>query len=132
MNRRDRVAIADFEEINDIGLPRAGHIIAEELIGQMRPRYDVVERSQVKTILAAMKLEADDMVTDDVSRTEFGKLAKARYIVIGSVNRIGGIHVNARLVDTQTGLVAQTAHIVAANPEDMTNRLAPCSVASCR
>lgn len=124
LNRRDRVAIADFEEINDIGLPRAGHIIAEELMGQMRPRYDVVERSQVKTILAAMKLEADDMVTDDVSRTEFGKLAKARYIVIGSVNRVGGIHVNARLVDTQTGLVAQTARIVAANPEDMTNRLA--------
>ena len=32
-NRRDRVAIADFEVIEDIGIPRAGHAIAEELVG---------------------------------------------------------------------------------------------------
>jgi hypothetical protein len=68
ISRRDRVAIADFEEINDIGLPRAGHVIAEELMGHMRPRFDVVERR--KQTLAAMKLEADDLVSD-VSRTEF-------------------------------------------------------------
>jgi tetratricopeptide (TPR) repeat protein len=122
-NRRDRVAIADFEEINDIGVPRAGHVVAEELMNHMRPRFDLVERSQVKALLAEMKLDADDLAVNDTARTEFGNLAKARYIVVGSVNRLGGIHVNARLVDTQTGLVAQTARIVAATPEEMSDRL---------
>jgi tetratricopeptide (TPR) repeat protein len=123
VNRKERVAVADFEEVNDIGVPRAGHVIAEELTGQMRPRYDVVERSQVKAVLTELKLDTNDLGTNDTHRTEFGKLAKARYLVLGSVSQLGGIHVNARLVDTQTGLVMQTARIVAATPEEMSNRL---------
>src|SRR5262245_39442300 len=122
-NRKDRVAVADFEVINDIGIPRAGHAIAEELVGHFRPRFDVVERSMVQAVLTGMKLEHGELAVNDTARTEFGKLAKARYVVLGSVNRLSGIHVNARLVDTQTGLVAQTARIVATSPEEMTNRL---------
>ncbi|HVK11693.1 MAG TPA: hypothetical protein VM597_23175, partial [Gemmataceae bacterium] len=122
-NRKDRVAIVDFEEVNDVGVPRAGHIIAEEMIGHMRPRYDVVERSQVNALLQEMKLDHVALSQDDEGRTEFGRLARARYVVLGSVNKLSGIHVNARLVDTRTGLVVQTARMVAATPEEMTNRL---------
>jgi len=122
-NRRDRVAVADFEEVNDIGVTRAGHIVAEELVGHMRPRFDVVERSQVKSLMEEMKLDNESLLVNDTGRTEFGRLAKARYVVVGSVNRLSGIHVNARLVDTQTGMVVQSARIVAATPEEMTNRL---------
>ncbi|MBO0700580.1 MAG: hypothetical protein J2P46_19440, partial [Zavarzinella sp.] len=122
-NRRDRVAVVDFEVTEDIGVPRAGHVIAEELTGAMRPRFDVVERTQVRSLLDEMKLDQDTLATNDVGRTEFGKLANARYVVLGSVSRLGAIHVNARLVDTQTGLVVQTARIVASTPEDMSNRL---------
>jgi tetratricopeptide (TPR) repeat protein len=122
-NRRDRVAVVDFEVIDDIGVPRAGHAIAEELVGAMRPRFDVVERGQVRALLEEMKLDHETLSVNDTGRTEFGRLAKARYVVLGSVTRLGGIHVNARLVDTQTGLVVQTARIVASAPEDMSNRL---------
>lgn len=122
-NRRDRVAITDFEETADIGVPRAGHVIAEELVGHLRPRFDVVERSQVKALYEEMKLDQDTLLVNDTIRGEFGRLAKARYVVLGSVNRLSGIHVNARLVDTQTGLIVQTARIVASNPEEMSNRL---------
>jgi hypothetical protein len=122
-NRRDRVAIADFEVIEDIGVPRAGHAIAEELVAAMRPRFDVVERSQSRALLDEMKIDDTILASNDTVRAEFGKLAKARYVVLGSVNRLGGINVNARLVDTQTGLVVQTARVAAATPEDLTNRL---------
>jgi tetratricopeptide (TPR) repeat protein len=122
-NRRDRVAIADFEVIEDIGLPRAGHAIAEEMVAHMRPRFDVVERSQSRTLLDEMKIDQAALYTNETGRAEFGKLAKARYVVLGSVNRLGGINVNARLVDAQTGLVVQTARIAAATPEELTSRL---------
>lgn len=122
-NRRDRVAIADFEVIEDIGVPRAGHAIAEELIAHLRPRFDVVERSQARALLDEMKIDHVALYENETGRAEFGKLAKARYVVLGSVNRLGGINVNARLVDTQTGLVVQTARVAAGTPQELTNRL---------
>ena len=122
-NRKPRVAVADFEVINDIGVPRAGHAIAEELVGNFRPRFDVVERAQTNALLGELKLTNEALYEDESGRTEFGKLSRARYVVLGSVNRLAGISVNARLVDTQSGLIVQTARIVAANPEEMSNRL---------
>ncbi|MSR53727.1 MAG: tetratricopeptide repeat protein [Gemmataceae bacterium] len=122
-NRRDRVAIADFEVINDIGVPKAGHVIGEELIGHMKPRFDVVERSQVRTLFAQMKLDNNELTSNDDAREEFGRIVQARFVVLGSVNRVAGIHVNARLVDTQTGLIVQTARIVASTPAEMMDRL---------
>jgi tetratricopeptide (TPR) repeat protein len=122
-NRRDRVAIADFEVIEDIGIPKAGHAIAEEMVAAMRPRFDVVERSQAQAMLDEMKVDHVALASNDTARSEFGKLAKARYVVLGSVNRLGAINVNARLVDTATGLVIQTARVTASTPEELNNRL---------
>ncbi len=122
-NRKPRVAVADFEIINDIGIPRAGHAIAEELLGNFRPRFDVVERAQTTALLEELKLTHAALYEDETGRTEFGKLSRARYVVLGSVNRLSGIAVNARLVDTQSGLIVQTARIAAATPAEMSNRL---------
>jgi len=122
-NRKDRVAVADFEMINDIGIPRAGHAIAEELLGNFRPRFDVVERAQTTALLDELKLTHTALYEDETGRTEFGRLSRARFVVLGSVNRLSGITVNARLVDTQSGLIVQTARIAAATPAEMSNRL---------
>lgn len=122
-NRKDRVAVADFEVINDIGIQRAGHAIAEDLLGHFRPRFDVVERAQTNALLEELKLTRTALYEDETGRTEFGKMARARYVVLGSVSRLAGITVNARLVDTQSGLIVQTARIVASTPEEMSNRL---------
>jgi tetratricopeptide (TPR) repeat protein len=122
-NRKDRVAVADFEVVSEIGVTQAGRSIAEELVGHFRPKYEVVERSQSNALLQEMKLDANSLAIDDENRVEFGRLAKAQHVVLGSVQRISGIHVNARLVNTQTGLVEQTAKIVAASPEEMVQRL---------
>ncbi|HYV39384.1 MAG TPA: CsgG/HfaB family protein, partial [Gemmataceae bacterium] len=117
-NRRDRIAIADFEVRGDIGIPMADRVIAEELLPYFKGRFDIVERGQFAKVLDELKLEGGTFGTDQ-DRQEFGKLAKVRYLVLGSVSRFGGTSVNARLVDVQTGLVVQTAKITAASPEDL-------------
>jgi tetratricopeptide (TPR) repeat protein len=122
-SRRDRVAVADFETNADIGLPRAGHVIAEELLPHFKARFDLVERSQLGNLLRELQLEASDLHVNDRSRAELGRLAKARYMVLGSVSSLYGITVNARLVDVQSGLIVQTGKVVGATPEEVVARL---------
>ena len=122
-NRRDRLAVADFEVIGDVGIPLVGRTIAEEILPNFKERYDLVERSQLGTIMEDLKVDPSQLHTNEKGRSELCRLAKARYLVVGSVSRLGGISVNARLVDDQTGLIVQTAKIVAATPEELSAKL---------
>ncbi|MBV9122926.1 MAG: hypothetical protein JO112_06200, partial [Planctomycetes bacterium] len=121
--RRDRIAVADFEVRADVGIPQAGRTIAEELLPAFRPRFDLVERGQLGKVIEELKLDAGDLADNDAGRSEVGRLAKVRYLVLGSVSSLGGITVNARLIEVRTGLVVQTAKIVAASPEELLPRL---------
>ena len=122
-NRRDRLAIADFEVIGDIGIPLAGRTIAEELLPHFKGRFDLAERSQLGSILLELKLDAAELQVNERGRSEVGKLAKARFLVVGSISQLYGVTVNARLVDVQTGLVVQTAKIIAASPQELQAKL---------
>jgi tetratricopeptide (TPR) repeat protein len=122
-NRRDRLAVADFEVIGDVGMPLAGRTIAEEMLPHFKGRFDLVERSQFGALLQDLKIEAGDLQTNERGRSELCRLAKARYLVVGSVSRLYGVSVNARLVDAQCGLIVQTAKIVAATPEELVGKL---------
>src|SRR5262249_16696488 len=109
--RRDNVSVADFEVRGDVGLPEAGKTIAEELLPTLKPRFDVVERGQIAKVLNELKFE-QTALDDPNQQREFGKLAKIRFLVLGSVQRLAGVSVNARLVDVRTGLVVQTAKVI--------------------
>ena len=122
-NRRDRLAVADFEVIGDVGIPLAGRTIAEEILPHFTSRYDLVERSQVGAILQDINVNPAELHNNEKGRTEFARLAKARYFVVGSVSKLYGVAVNARLVDAQSGLVVQTAKVVAATPEELSSKL---------
>ncbi len=122
-NRRDRLAVADFEVIGDVGVPLVGRTIAEEILPNFKERYDLVERSQLGVIMEDLKVDAAQLHSNEKGRSELCRLAKARYLVVGSVSRLGAIIVNARLVDDQTGLIVQTAKIVAATPEELLTKL---------
>jgi tetratricopeptide (TPR) repeat protein len=115
--RRDNVAIADFEVRNDVGAADAGAAIADEMLPHMKTRFDLVERSQLKRVIDELNLEAG-FVDDPAQQKQIAQLAKARYLVVGTIRQIGGIIVQARLVDVRTGLVVQTAKLVAPNMED--------------
>jgi tetratricopeptide (TPR) repeat protein len=121
--RRDRLSIADFEVRGDIGMPLAGKTIADELLPSFKSRFDLVERGQLGRVIDELKLESSDLVDNQEAHREMGRLANIRYLVVGSVTPMNGIMVNARLVDVRTGLIVQTARLVAASPEDLFNHL---------
>jgi tetratricopeptide (TPR) repeat protein len=122
-NRRDRLGVADFEVRGEVGIPAAGRLVADELLPAFKPRFDLVERGQLGAVLNELKLEASDLAANETGRREAGRLAKMRFLVVGSVTRLGGLTVNARLVDVRTGLIVQTGRVVAATPEELPQRL---------
>ena len=121
--RRDRIAVADFEVRGDIGIPFAGRVLAEELLPYFKPRFDLVERTQLRSVLDELRLEGSEVADRDEARQEVGRLAKVRYLVVGSVTPFSGLSVNARLIEVKTGLVVQTAKFIANDPKDLMRRM---------
>jgi tetratricopeptide (TPR) repeat protein/predicted small lipoprotein YifL len=115
--RRDNVSVAAFETQGEVGFADAGRIVAEELLPHFKARFDLVERAQIGKVIQELKLE-ESFIDDAAQQQELARLAKVRYLVVGSVRRIGGVTVNARLVDARTGLVVQTGKVVAPTVED--------------
>jgi tetratricopeptide (TPR) repeat protein len=115
--RRDTLSVADFELRADLGLPEMGRSIAEELLPLFKPRFDLVERAQLGKVMSELKLERS-LLDDPAQQRELAKLAKVRYLVLGSIYPLTGVTVQARLVDVKTGLVVQTAKVVAPTPQD--------------
>lgn len=115
--RRDNLGVADFDVRGNFGFADAGRTIAEELLPHFKARFDLVERSQIGKVIAELKLE-DSFVDDADEQRELARLAKVRYLVLGSVSRLAGVTVSARLVDARSGLVVQTGRISAPTIED--------------
>jgi tetratricopeptide (TPR) repeat protein len=118
--RRDRISVADFEVRGDVGIPLAGRTVADELLPAFRGRFDVLERGQLDRVLGELKLNGSDLAANDAGRREVGRLARLRYLVLGSITRVGGaVLVNARVVEVASGLVVQTGKAVARSPEEL-------------
>ncbi len=66
--RRDRLSVADFEIRGEVGIPAAGRVVAEELLPGFKPRFDLVERSQLAQVLGELKLEATDLAANESGR----------------------------------------------------------------
>ena len=116
-SRRERIGVADFETRGDVGAPLFGRTVAEELLPAFKTRFDVVERGQVAKVFEDLKLQGADLIDHDAGRRELARLARVRYLVVGSVTRLGGVTAHARLLDLQTGLVVQTGKVAAPTPE---------------
>src|SRR5262249_18731469 len=97
--RRQCISVAEFEVRGEVGIPLAGRTIAEELLPAFKTRFDVVERAQLAKVVDELKLQAGDLADNDDGRREVGRLARIRYLVLGSISALGGVTVNARLVD---------------------------------
>ncbi len=89
-----------------------------------RGRFDVVERQQLDKVIGELHLQAGDLWSADEPRRELGKIAKIRYLVLGSVTpTFGGIAVHGRMVEAASGLVVQTAKLVVPSPAELTRQL---------
>jgi tetratricopeptide (TPR) repeat protein len=122
-NRHDRLAVASFEMRGDVGIPQAGALVANELLPLFQGKYDLLARSQLAKATEDLKLPETALAEDDAARRELGQLAKTRYLVVGNVNPVAGITVQARMVEVASGLVVQTAEITAANWDDLKQKL---------
>ena len=120
-HRRDTLAVVGFETAGDVGADGAGRTIAEELLPQFKQRFDLVDSGRLSQAIADLKV--DGPLADPTQQRAVADLAKARYLVLGSVRRLGPILVHARLVDARTGLVVQTGRISADRIEDIPAQL---------
>jgi len=65
-------------------------------------KVKVVDRSHIKEIFDEMKFQASSAI-DESTAVEIGKLSGADIIVMGSVNRVGGLfYLNIKLITVQT------------------------------
>lgn len=123
-SRRDRLSVADFEIRGEVGLPMAGETLADELLPHFKSRFDLVERSQLAKVLAELKFESSGLMSDPTQRSEVGRVAQIRYLVVGSVMPMNGtLTVHARLVEVHSGLIIQTARLSARNAADLVKRM---------
>jgi tetratricopeptide (TPR) repeat protein len=116
-NRRDRVGVAEFEVRGEVGLPAAGRTLAEELLPHLKPKFDLVEWTRLARVVDELKLDPARLALSEADQRELGRLTKVRYLVLGSVSLLGGLTIEARLVDVRTGLIVQTAKVVVPDPE---------------
>jgi tetratricopeptide (TPR) repeat protein len=121
--RRDRLSVADFEVRGDFGVPAAGVTVAEAVLPHFRPRYDLVERGMLSKVADELKLEQSDLFEASAGRRELGRLARVRYLVVGSLSPLGGVTAQARLVELNTGVIVQTARVSAPTIEKLMPRL---------
>jgi len=117
--RRSTISVADFEVRGDLGIAYPGRTIAEELLPAFRSRFDLVERGQLSKVIDELRLDDSDLAGNAEGRRELGRLARVQYLVVGSVTPLCGITVNARLVEVRSGLIVQTAKMMARSPEEM-------------
>ncbi len=119
--RRDTVSVVDFEVRNDVGLANAGATVADKLLPLLQPKYDLVERGQLKRVLVDLNLPG---IPDNAKQQKkIGKLANVRYLVVGSVHRLIGVSIKARLIDAETGLVVQTGKVIAPTMEEALDQM---------
>jgi tetratricopeptide (TPR) repeat protein len=121
--RKPRLAVAEFEVRGLIDAADAGKVVAGELLPAFKGKFDLVEREQLGKVLADLKLEAVDAAANEAARTELARMGRVRYLVVGSVSDLGGLVINARVIDLQSGLIIQTARIVATDLADARRQL---------
>ena len=121
--RRDRLSVCDFEVRGDVGAGQAGKALGENLLPEFKSRFDLVERQQIGKVLAELQLEAGAVTDNPQGRDALARLAKVRYLVVGSISPQQGVTVQARLLDVRSGLIVQTARLSAPSLEALTARL---------
>jgi len=116
--------VADFKVIGDVGIPQAGQSVAELLLPKFGDRFQVVERTQLEAILKEVDLTMAQVV-ENPALLRGKKISGVRYLVIGSVNKLGNLAISARLVDivTNPGDHIQTAEVSAEDARGLQNVL---------
>ncbi len=106
-----RLVVATFDEQN---VPSGmGDVVSDMLTRAIdSPEFELLERRQVRRVL-----EEQAFATSDLSQpgdaVRYGRLADTRFVLIGTIYRLDGVYiVSARMVDSTTGVVQESARAV--------------------
>ena len=106
------VAIMRFENLTgDKALDWMGDGVSETMTAKLTdvPGLVVIERLQLSQIMREQALSQTGAIADSTA-IQVGKLAGARTVVLGSVQKIGDqVRISARFVDAERGTVAKSA-----------------------
>lgn len=122
---RHRIAVVDFSEKGDVGIQDAGRVVAELLVSKFSlDRYELIERSQLARLLEEVDLSIS-LVRDNPEKAyeNLKKLKSVRFLIIGSVVKLGDLTATARMVDVQTGVIRQTAEVSATDAQTLKDAL---------
>lgn len=111
-NRESKIAVFEFNTSKELEERRIGFAVSELLAHHIiaKSGFTVVERLGLDKILSELKISMAG-VTDPDDAVKAGKLGGAKLVVLGSVEKIGSkYHVNARIVEVETGYVVSTAY----------------------
>jgi len=111
-DKKITIAVLPFHTNEELAKRRIGSIFAEYLMHSFRnySNFIVVDRIELDKIFKELKLSALGVV-DQEDALEVGKLAGAKLQVFGSIDKIKNkYHINARIVDTETGEIVSTAY----------------------
>ncbi len=108
---RERLVVATFEEH---GVPAGmGDVVSDMVIRAIdAPGYELLERRQVRRVLEEQAFATSDL-TQPGEAVRYGRLADTRFVLVGTVYRLDGVYlVSARMVDSETGIVRESARAV--------------------
>lgn len=108
----EKIAVFKFNTSAELEKKRIGFAVAELLTHRIvtKSGFTVVERLGMDKILAELKISMSGATNPD-DALQAGRLGGAKLLVLGSVEKIGvKYHVNARLVEVETGQVTATAY----------------------
>lgn len=73
-------------------------------------QYTIVARSKMREILDEQQFQATDHCSAAACAVEAGQLLGVRYMVYGTIGRLGGIYtINSYMVDVETGAQIRSA-----------------------
>jgi tetratricopeptide (TPR) repeat protein len=104
-----RLAVVEFKVLGEVGGTEVGKSLAELLVAKFgQDRFQLIERMQIATLLLEKDLAIAEIV-DNPKLVRSKGFQGVRYLVLGTVSRVGNLTISARLVDVATGDVVQTA-----------------------
>lgn len=109
---KEKIAVFKFNTTKELEKKRIGFAVSELLTHHLVSASDftVVERIELSQILKELRINMSG-VTDPEDALRAGKLGGAKLLVLGGVEKIGAkYHVNARMVEVETGQVVSTAY----------------------
>ena len=115
---KPRVAVADFSITGDVGISEAGKAVSELLIAELgTSSFQIVERSQLTAVLEEHKLSMTEVVSNPALLAKH--LRGVSHLITGSVLKLGGLSISARLVDVKTGDIVRTAKVSAPDAQGL-------------